>query len=143
MAIDLEPIRRRAMLIRDVTLPWSERGEAILTSSDNLLAMIAEVEAMRQACSPQAIDLATRINALSMFPVGGDTCLRNSLAHAISQLIYQWAYDHRPKRRKGCSSAAHTWDISAVPKAIGVMGLVEGYIKQAIHGEPVAGVAKP
>ncbi len=134
MTRDLEPIRQRAMLIRNVTLPWAERSDAVLTASDDLLHMIDEVESMRKACSPQASRLAANIAAISMFPIETDSP-RDDLVSAISQSIYQFAYDHRPKRGK-----AQTWDISAFHGAMSVLRLVDKYIKDTVEA-PLMGQA--
>lgn len=123
MSVDIESVRARVRLIRDVTRPARERSSAVLQATDDMLALCAEVEALRAACSPEATEIARRISSLNLLPVDDE------LVRKIASRLHTYALEGAPKRK-----TAATWDISAMPAAVRVIALVDNFIKRKLGG---------
>lgn len=119
--VDIEAIRARAMLIRDVRIPKEERAEAQAQASDDMLDLCREVEALRAAMSPEAQNLAQRLLSVRLLPI--DVGPLGKLAEKISHLVFTYAQENAPKGKKPA-----TWDIKAFPLAILLLGTIDRFI---------------
>jgi hypothetical protein len=123
MTVDLEAIRARAMVIRDVRRPREERAVAGAHASDDMLAMADEIERLRACLSPDAADLAEKLRVLRLRPVPSDGPVFE-LHKALSHHLARFVSEHGPKRGK-----PPTWDIGISSAVVRILMMVDDHLQ--------------
>lgn len=126
MILDLEAIRERAMVIRDVRRPREERAPAMAQASDDMLAMADEIERLRACLSPEAADLAEKLRAIRLRPVPGKGPVYD-LHTELSKTLARFVEEHGP--RPGTPA---TWDLFVATTTVRIMMVVDRHLQRML-----------